>query len=117
VSQPSVLRGRLVSSAAAARAQDLEQAGNAPPSMILTDAVDQRLIPANPVHQRRRRGRRSRKPITLQRPDGSSVLQKSSSRDNPKPRQTITQDQPQTAENPSEQPKRLKPKGFFTMWS
>lgn len=30
-------------------------------SMILTDAVDQRLIPANPVHQRRRRGRRSRR--------------------------------------------------------
>lgn len=30
-------------------------------SMILTDAVDQRLIPANPVQKRRRRGRRSRK--------------------------------------------------------
>lgn len=30
-------------------------------SMILTDAVDQRLIPANPVHKRRRRGRRSRR--------------------------------------------------------
>jgi integrase len=30
-------------------------------SMILTDAVDQRLIPANPIHKRRRRGRRSRR--------------------------------------------------------
>lgn len=29
-------------------------------SMILTDAVDQRLIPFNPVHKRRRRSRRSR---------------------------------------------------------
>jgi integrase len=29
-------------------------------SMIFTDAVDQRLIPANPIHKRRRRGRRSR---------------------------------------------------------
>jgi len=27
-------------------------------SMMLDDAVDQRLIPANPVHRRRRRGRR-----------------------------------------------------------
>ena len=27
-------------------------------SMILDDAVDERLIPANPVHRRRRRGRR-----------------------------------------------------------
>lgn len=30
-------------------------------SMILTDAADQRLIPANPVHKGRRRGRRSRR--------------------------------------------------------
>jgi integrase len=30
-------------------------------SMILTDAADQRLIAANPVHKRRRRGRRSRR--------------------------------------------------------
>jgi hypothetical protein len=30
-------------------------------SMILTDAVYQRLIPANPVQKRRRRARRSRK--------------------------------------------------------
>ncbi|RSM77841.1 hypothetical protein DL991_18750 [Amycolatopsis sp. WAC 01375] len=30
-------------------------------SMVLTDAVDQRLIPTNPVRQRRRRGRRSRR--------------------------------------------------------
>jgi hypothetical protein len=30
-------------------------------SMILTDAVDQHLNPNNPVHRRRRRGRRSRK--------------------------------------------------------
>lgn len=30
-------------------------------SMILTDAVDQRLIPANPIHKHRRRGRRSRR--------------------------------------------------------
>ncbi len=29
-------------------------------SMILTDAADQRLIPANPIHKHRRRGRRSR---------------------------------------------------------
>jgi len=30
-------------------------------SMILTDAVDQRLIPTNPIHKHRRRGRRSRR--------------------------------------------------------
>ena len=30
-------------------------------SMILTDAADQHLIAANPVHKRRRRGRRSRR--------------------------------------------------------
>src|SRR3989442_32759 len=29
--------------------------------MIFTDAVDQRLIPTNPIHTRRRRGRRSRR--------------------------------------------------------
>jgi integrase len=30
-------------------------------SMILTDAVDQRLIPSNPIHKHRRRGRRARR--------------------------------------------------------
>jgi integrase len=32
-------------------------------SMLLTDAADERLIPFNPVHRRRRRGRRSRRAV------------------------------------------------------
>ncbi|WP_244170711.1 tyrosine-type recombinase/integrase [Amycolatopsis tolypomycina] len=53
-------------------ARELERAGFAPStvssqlnllSMLLTDAADERLIPFNPVHRRRRRGRRSRRAV------------------------------------------------------
>lgn len=52
--------------------RELERAGYAPStvssqlnllSMLLTDAVDERLIPFNPVRRRRRRGRRSRRAV------------------------------------------------------